>query len=419
VNNFTEKHALNFSALSLPHAKRSLLSRYFFIALSIIYFISVPCQGDSFTAKRAGQGFTAITQDFTSSLSNPALLTKYTKEDDVFVSFNLGGMGSDQYNIVDISEAIAQELNSLANDINNNIANGDYEQRAKRITEGLASIDKDVVNVRNGINFQLIIPNKYLSAGIFTNQFGRIGGATVYDKADDELLERSIAQGNLDLSQLKSTANGIGYSIAETGVMLGYQAINHANYELSIGSKVKYQRIDLFYNKLNISEFDDDKFDLNNEEYLTSDSDVNVDLGLYLNWGDTRQWHLGIVADNLLSRNVQHSENSVNFTLEEAATIGFSYHNNWLRLATEIDLIDREHFASLAASKYAAIGAEFTVTDTLQLRLGLRSDLNDVDGDLYTLGLGVSPWDILFIDLAAFAGNNDTYGAALQLGLKI
>ena len=35
------------------------------------------------------------------------------------------------------------------------------------------------------------------------------------------------------------------------------------------------------------------------------------------------------------------------------------------------------------------------------------------------LGLGFSPWDILTIDLAAFAGNNDTIGAAIQFGFKV
>jgi hypothetical protein len=375
--------------------------------------------GDSFTAKRAGQGFTAITQDFTSSLSNPALLTKYNRDDNVFFSFNLGGMGSGQYNVVDIAEDISQNLSTLAADINSGKPNDDLTKQVEMITTDLDNINNKLVNVRNGLNFQLIIPNKYLSVGFFTNQYGRIGGVATYDESDEILLNNAITQGNLDLTQLKSKATGVGYSIAEAGVMLGYKVINHANYELSIGTKIKYQRIDLFYNAQNISEFDEDEFDLNNEEYLTDKNSANIDLGLYLAWGDARQWHIALVSDNLVSQEVKHNEDNITFTLEPTTTLGFSYQTDRLTLATEIDVTDREKFTSLMPSKYAAVGVEYAIFEALTLRLGLRSDLNDVDGDLYTLGFGFSPWEVLSIDVAGFAGNNDTYGAALQLGLRI
>ena len=64
------------------------------------------------------KGFTAITQDFASSLSNPALLTQYDSTDDIFFSFNLGGMGSDKFDVIDRAETIANNLKILANDIN-------------------------------------------------------------------------------------------------------------------------------------------------------------------------------------------------------------------------------------------------------------------------------------------------------------
>ncbi|GAA0814203.1 conjugal transfer protein TraF [Colwellia asteriadis] len=417
-NNYLRSYEAHHSAITKP-----FFSKFLLLTLSLLYY--QVSYADSFTAKRAGQGFTAITQDFTSSLSNPALLTKYTLEDDVYFSFNLGGMGSDQYNVIDIAEQISNDLSNLANDINNASTTNHLHDSVDTIIHNLAAIDNKVVNVRNGLNFQLIIPNKYLSFGLFTNQFGRIGGVVNYNDNDALLLEEAINQGYLDLTQLKSTANGLGYSLAEAGVMLGYQVTNNNHYEISIGSKLKYQRIDLLYRKLNISNFNEDEFDLNNDEYLTNDSHLNVDLGLYVAWGDERQWHAALVSDNLISRQVEYSKQiqptdpNINFSLKPTTSVGFSYQNSWLTLATEIDLADREHFISLTPSKYVALGAEFTLFESVQLRMGLRSDLNDVDGDLYTLGFGISPWDVLAIDIAGFAGNNDTYGAALQLGLKI
>ena len=114
-----------------------------------------------------------------------------------------------------------------------------------------------------------------------------------------------------------------------------------------------------------------------------------------------------------------HVEQDITFTLENSTILGLSYQNNWVSLATEIDLTDREKFASLAASKYAGVGAEFSFYENIQFRLGYRTDLNDVDDDIYTAGIGISPWDVFDVDIAAFTGDNDSIGAALQLSLRI
>ena len=391
-----------------------------FFLLIITMGFTLPSIADSLSARSTGQGFNAITQDFSFSLSNPALLGQYDSKDDLFFSFNLGGMGSDQFDVVDTSEIIAKNLKNLVNDIEQQQTSpADLNAQADAIISDLEHIDKRITRVRNGINFQLIIPTKLLTFGLFTNQYGRIGGLANYDENDQTLLKEAISQGQLNLDDLRSTANGIGYSVAEAGVMLGYQPIKNEYYEMSIGTKVKYQRIDLFYNSLNISEFDDNEFELDNEKYLTDESGINIDLGLYISWGDDRQWRAALVTNNVISQRVKHIEQDLIFKVKAYSTVGFSYHNSWLTLSTEFDLSDREQFESLMASKYAAVGAEFAFTNNVKVRLGLRNDLNDVDGDLYTLGLGLSPWDVLSIDLAAFAGSNDTLGGAIQLGFKI
>ena len=413
----TYKHSLYSKTKQLKHINKCKVQG---LILAIALMLILPVNADSFSAKNTGQGFTAITHDFASSLSNPALLTQYDSTDDIFLSFNLGGMGSDQFDVIDHAENIANNLKSLANDINQQkISNDNLQMQVNEVINGLKSIDNKVVNIRNGINFQLIIPTTLFTFGLFTNQYGRIGGLTHYNNNDKKLLEDAIVQQNLNLDNLQSTANGIGYSVAEAGVILGYQAIDNVNYEMSFGSKIKYQRIDLFYNQLNISDFDDNEFELDNDKYLTKQSDVNIDLGLYLAWGEKRQWRAALVSNNLINQEVQHQKQSLIFKLEATTAIGFSYHNDWLAISTELDLTDREHFIALKPSKYASVGAEFSFTENAKFRLGLRSDLNDVDGDLYSLGLGFSPWNILTIDVAAFTGNNETIGAAIQFGFKV
>jgi len=396
-----------------------------------IMAIALPSYGESFTAKRTGQGFTGLTQDFTSSLSNPALLTKFDNDDDVFFSLNLGIMASDKYDVIDTAEDISDNLDQLSDDINgiqlqnfqsiNEVQNyyNDLNQQVDDIISDFEKIDEKVVKIRNGLNFQVIIPNQYLSFGLFTNQYGRVGGTMDYSEGDEQILNDAVLSGNLDLDDLESATLAVGYSIAEAGVMAAYPAVKHVNYDLSVGAKLKYQRIDLYFNRVKISDFDDDDFEISNDENITDESGTNVDLGLYVAWGAERQWHAALVTNNLMKQTVHHVEQDITFTLENSASFGLSYQNSWVSLATEIDLTDREQFAALEPSKYAGLGAEFRFYEHIQFRLGYRTDLNDIDDDIYTAGIGISPWDVFAVDIAAFTGDNDTVGAALQLSLKI
>ena len=399
--------------------------------------MTLPSYGESFTAKRTGQGFTGLTQDFTSSLSNPALLTKFDNNDDVFFSLNVGIMASDKYDVADTAEDISDNLDKLADDINGiqlqNFQSSEQQQnyyndlneQVDVIITDFKKIDGKVVKIRNGLNFQILIPNQYISIGFFTNQYGRIGGTMDYSGGDEAILDQAVndctnmLDCNLNLNNLESATTAVGYSIAEAGVMAAYPAVKHANYDLSIGAKLKYQRVDLYFNRVQISDFDDDDFEITDDENITDESGSNIDLGLYLAWGVERQWHAALVTNNLIKQTVHHVEQGITFTLKMTSSFGLSYQNDWLSLATEIDLTDREQFASLAPSKYAGAGAEFRFYKHIQFRLGYRTDLNDVDDDIYTAGIGISPWDVFAIDIAAFTGDNDTIGAALQLSLKI
>lgn len=407
------------------------------LLLAPILIMAMPSYSESFTAKRTAQGFTGLTQDFTSALSNPALLTKFDNDDDVFFSLNAGIMASDKYDVIDTTEDIADNLDILANDINNiSLQNfqsisqaqnyyDDLNQQVDKIVSDFEKIDGKVVKIRNGLNFQIVIPNQYLSVGAFTNQYGRIGGLMDYDEADEVLLNNAVddcinsINCNLNLDDLQSASVAVGYSIAEAGIMAAYSVVKHANYDLSIGTKLKYQRIDLYYNRVQISDFEDDDFEITDDENITNKSGGNVDLGLYIAFGEDRQWHAALVTNNLIKRTVYHAEQDITFTLKSSTSFGLSYQNDWLSLATDIDLTDREQFASLAPSKYAGAGAEFRFYQHIQFRLGYRTDLNDVDDDIYTAGIGISPWDVFAVDIAAFTGANDTLGAALQLSLKI
>jgi len=390
--------------------------------------ISLSINAESFTARNSGQGFTGITHDFTSSLSNPALLTKFDDDDDVYFSLNLGVLAADEFEVIDSGERIADSITALDEDIDN-IINVPPEElldyytglvtQVDNIVADLASIDNKPVLLREGFNVSIIIPNEMLSMGVFANQYGRFGGIADYVPTDEAVLDEAIISGNLDTNDLLSEAIGVGYSVAEVGVMLGYELIEHVNYELSIGGKIKYQRLDLFYNAVKIANFDEDDFDPTDDEFLTDDNGMNFDFGMYVAFGENRQWQAALVINNLVGQEVTLVEQDLTFSLDTSATIGLSYQIQSFTFSAELDLTDRASFKQLEAPKYASIGAEVDLWQHVQLRAGVRTDLNDRESDIFTLGLGISPWDVVAIDIAGFTGDHDNIGGALQFSVKI
>ena len=396
--------------------------------------VSTGSHADSFNARFAGQGFTSITQDFTASLNNPALINKYHKDDDVYFSTNFGAIISDEYDVFDTGENIADNIDILSDDINA-LTGGDIplteiparqqalQGQVNAITAELATIDEKPLTLRGGVNLFAIIPNEYLSFGLFVNQYGRIGVTVDYDEADALKLQEAID--TLDeslLDDLTSSGLGLGYSVIEAGVMFGKEIVVKENYDISVGAKIKQQRIDLVFTDVTINDFDADEFDLDDD--FTDTNAVNFDLSVYASWGSQRQWHFAFVANNLSEQEINFTSTrgdnqQVNFAIEPSVKVGLSYQQDWYSISTEIDLTDREGFNALDKPKYASIGAELRWDEHAQFRLGARTDLNDVEGDIFTAGFGLSPWDTFSFDLAALTGDRDTLGVALQMGLKL
>lgn len=83
--------------------------------------------------------------------------------------------------------------------------------------------------------------------------------------------------------------------------------------------------------------------------------------------------------------------------------------------ALDVDLTPASGFISDSKRQFAAIGAEFNAWKWAQLRAGYRQNLVSNDGSAFTAGLGISPFDVVHIDVAGMAGTDNNYGAVAQL----
>ena len=419
---------------------KKLIQGISLLALSV----SIAATGQTYNAKHVGKGFTSLNDDFTASISNPALANSYDQDDDFYLSLGFGLKAADEHDVFDTGEDIADAIDELENSIRqaadanyNSIEEIEAAQDAltadkNAIVNDFNSIDEKPVKVDIGLNFLALIPNQYLSVGVFAQQYGQIGLAVNYNDNDNILLQDAIDNLNADLlednngdSNLNSGARAFGYSVVEAGVLFGRNVISTDSYDLDLGAKIKHQRLDIIFIDKNIREFDEDDFDLSEE--AESDSAINYDLGVYTSWGAERQWSFALVANNLASQEIEYTTTGANsqdiiFEVKPQVTAGFAYKNDWVTLAGEIDLTDRQGLAFSDQEnkpKFAAIGVEFDWSEHLQFRLGTRTDMNDVENDVVTVGLGISPGDVLSFDIAAVAGDEDAAGFALQFGLKI
>ena len=403
--------------------------------------ISIAATGQTYNAKHVGKGFTSLNDDFTASISNPALTNSYDQDDDFYLSLGFGLKAADENDVFDTGEDIADAIDALEDSIRqaefaqpDDISDIKASLTADKdaIISDFKSIDEKPVKVDIGLNFLALIPNQYLSIGVFAQQYGQIGLAVNYNKDDNTLLQNAIDNLNADLledenddSKLGSGARAFGYSVVEAGVLFGRNVISTDSYDLDLGAKIKHQRLDIIFIDKNIREFDEDDFDLSEE--AESDSAINYDLGVYTSWGAERQWSFALVANNLASQEIEYTTTGANsqdiiFEVKPQVTAGFAYKNDWVTLAGEVDLTDRQGLAFADQEhkpKFAALGVAFDWSEHLQFRLGTRTDMNDVENDVVTVGLGISPGDVLSFDIAAVAGDEDAAGVALQFGLKI
>lgn len=50
-----------------------------------------------------------------------------------------------------------------------------------------------------------------------------------------------------------------------------------------------------------------------------------------------------------------------------------------------------------------------------QLRAGYRQNMASSEGSAFTAGIGISPFDVMHLDLTGLVGTDRTYGAVAQL----
>lgn len=402
--------------------------RKLLLVTAIAAALPLSAMAKPFVAKNLGQGFTGVTGDFTHAQSNPALLAKFQENDDVYLAFGGGALGSDQDELIDAIE----QTQDLIDEIESTPLDQLDQSQADALKMQLADMSGDSLALDQGLNLMIAVPMNWASLGIYVNQEARIETAFDYDDSDADYIDDFVAglEGTeFDADNLNSGATVIGFSVAEAGLTIA-KTYKGESVDVNYGTNLKYQRLDLFNYSEKVSTFDEDNFDA--DQYLVDDAQFNADIGLQIGWGDKRQWQFGLVAKDILGFDLESSANPISgevykVELDPTATAGLSYDNGWFRIAVDADLMPHsdlvptllsEESLTIAEVQYASAGIELDAWEWAQLRVGYRTDMESSVEDVITAGIGFSPFDVLSLDISGAMGDNDTYGGAIQLGVK-
>ncbi|WP_430461544.1 conjugal transfer protein TraF [Thalassolituus sp. LLYu03] len=254
--------------------------------------------------------------------------------------------------------------------------------------------------------------------------------STCADSTDPDCTE-IFANGTLsDDAQnpnLDSQVQIVAVAVAELGLSFSRE-FEIKGEKFAVGITPKLQKISTlhFVTEMdNGEDIDTDKIEDAREDYTK----FNLDIGASYRFGSEDNWVVGVVGKNLLGGEFDYADAEIQgnegaymkggtIELNPQYRAGLSYNSTWFNAALDVDLTENEPVAFENPTQYVALGAEFDVFETLQLRAGYRTNLSVSDAEIVSLGFGLSPFGV-HLDLALMANPNDVKkeaGAALEFG---
>ncbi|MBI0473162.1 conjugal transfer protein TraF [Pectobacterium versatile] len=395
--------------------KHSLITRSFIIA-GIVVATSANAAGTWTEARGDAMGGTGVASSHYSAaaLVNPALLTKFDKSSDDFslILPAVGAQVSDPDNLEDGVDRINNDWKSFERIIS---ASGDASLAASKLRGSLQDFSGSHAKAHAGASTVAAVPNSVLPFAVVAKAWGTATVKTNVTDTDLQWLDgvsNGTANGS-DLSSLTSSANGRAAVVADVGVAMARE-FNVGGFEFSAGITPKVQRVYTFNYNVAINNYDSSDFRSGN--YRNDKTGANVDVGFSTNLSDN--WIVGLVGQNLVARSIETKEvNGVKdtFKIKPQATLGTAYSNGFFTTALDVDLTPASRFNSDKDSQFVSVGGELNAWKWAQLRAGYRTDIHDSDNSYFTAGIGLSPFDVVHLDITGMAGTDRTYGAVAQL----
>lgn len=392
------------------------------LSLSVMAMLassSVYAAGTYMEARNDAMGGTGVASSHygAAALANPALLAHYGERDDVSLILpSVGAQVSDPDHLQDGVDRVTDAWDRFDDLVGAGLPAG---ASAAALKQSLVDFSDTHASAQVGVSAVAAVPNSVVPFALVVKGWGT---ATVNGQVSDHDLQYldDVASGKItptdaDLDSLTSRAEGHAAVVSEVGIAMARE-FDWGGFNYSLGVTPKFQRVDTFNYNVAINDYDTSDF--HSDQYRTNENGFNADIGFATQL--TPNWTLGLVAQNIVPRSIDTKViNGVQetFKIRPQVTAGTAWHNDFVTTALDVDLTPASGFASDEKRQFASVGAEFNSWRWAQLRAGYRHNMADSEGSAFTAGIGLSPFDVVHLDLTVMVGTDRTYGAVVQLGL--
>lgn len=353
-------------------------------------------------ARGAGMGNTGVsTADYLlAPYYNPALTAVYRKNDSFGILLPSIGLRAEDKDeslktIDDLQDSIEQfERAGVGAATQENV------DQLNRYLDQLA--DDKPLAVTAGIGIAVALPLDAVSLNFFTRGYAEvIAKANVAAKSGNSANE---VKTRYESSDVDLTA--FGYT--EVGLAVGKQVVLGGQ-TVALGVTPKVQQLRTYQDNASVKSFDLDDYDKSE----VKDNSFNLDMGAV--WL-IDQYRVGIVAKDLFAKDIQTQNRNNTYKLDTQIAVSGSYVSDFFIAAVDLELTKQRRFnGDNDDTQFMRFGVEGNAWGWAQLRAGYEVDLQNSLDNSVSVGLGVSPWDVVSLDLAgSYAGDNQ-FGLSANL----
>lgn len=331
---------------------------------------------------------------------NPALATSFKENDDF--AFLLPAIGASARDSDDTLTTI-DDLQSSIEEFENSTTPS--QGQVDELNGYLDQLENNKpLTVSAGLGFAIALPTKTVAL----NLYGR--GYTEIIAAPDVAANTGSTPIDVEQRYQNSNVDMVAFGYAEFGLAIAKE-FTIADEKVSFGVTPKYQQMTTYAQRTTIEDFDIDNYD---ETEITENA-FNIDLGAVWYKGNFRT---ALAIKDIIAQEIdaEHHGLKDTYELNTQATLGFAYAAEYFTAAFDADLTKQTRFTSLKDdTQFLRFGIEGNAWGWAQLRAGYEMDLEDTLENSITAGIGISPFDVVSLDIAgSYAGENQ-FGASGNL----
>ncbi len=368
--------------MKIQFSKSLLLS--FTLGIAVI---SCPLSATEFDARSYAMGGVGVTTaDYvTASFHNPAMAAKHDVRDDFGLLAPVLGIQFDD-----------------PDDLFNGV---ELPSNPALVDAALLSLTGNKAYSEAGFGLVASVPTRYYSTNVFIKGYA------------DSLVFTDILNDSITNDKMSVYA----ISVVELGMTFA-RKIDTRYGGMHFGISPKYNIISTYNYSETIGNFDPDKY---KDGATSNEKSFNLDLGMEI--GLKHGLSVGAVVKNLVPQEIDlkpMSGSSASYNLHPVVTTGLSWSSDYAMLAIDIDVNATQRYEDMNTlsginndfddTQMLKIGGEIGLESAIQLRAGYTKDLQGNKRQVFTAGIGLSPFNIFQLDVGASYGGSNKFGLVAQ-----